>query len=73
QSKDQPTGHNNGSNSKYKSSGKSRQSKPQAKGVKMSAPPKDDDEQDATCGAYADNYGTNEFWICCDMCEKWFH
>ncbi|MCH88615.1 PHD finger protein ALFIN1-like, partial [Trifolium medium] len=83
QSKDQPTAHNNGSNSKYKSSGKSRQSEPQAKGVKMSAPPKeeddsgeeeeDDDEQGATCGACGDNYGTDEFWICCDMCEKWFH
>ncbi|GAU14772.1 hypothetical protein TSUD_204210 [Trifolium subterraneum] len=83
QSKDQPTAHNNGSNSKSKSSGKSRQSEPQAKGMKMSAPPKeeddsgeeedDDDEQGATCGACGDNYGTDEFWICCDMCERWFH
>ncbi|CAL5199650.1 unnamed protein product [Lathyrus oleraceus] len=78
--------HNNGSNSKFKSSGKSRQSESQTKGVKMSAPPKEeddsgeeddddeeDDEQGATCGACGDNYGTDEFWICCDMCERWFH
>lgn len=64
----------------------SHQSEPQAKGVKMSAPPppkeeddsgeeeeEEDDEQGATCGACGDNYGTDEFWICCDMCEKWFH
>ncbi|WVZ10538.1 hypothetical protein V8G54_015068 [Vigna mungo] len=64
-------------------SGKSRQSESQAKGMKMSAPPKEeddsgeeeeeDDEQGATCGACGDNYGTDEFWICCDMCERWFH
>ncbi|KAK7376413.1 hypothetical protein VNO78_34700 [Psophocarpus tetragonolobus] len=82
QSKDQPAAHNNGS--KCKSSGKSRQSESQAKGMKMSAPPKEedesgeeeedeDDEQGATCGACGDNYGTDEFWICCDMCERWFH
>ncbi|KAJ1696474.1 hypothetical protein LUZ63_004986 [Rhynchospora breviuscula] len=25
------------------------------------------------CGACGDSYGTNEFWICCDVCENWFH
>ncbi|XP_044489832.1 PHD finger protein ALFIN-LIKE 7 isoform X2 [Mangifera indica] len=69
---------------KSNSSGKvSRQPEHQAKAVKMSPPPKDeddsgeeeeeDDEQGATCGACGDNYGTDEFWICCDVCEKWFH
>ena len=34
----------------------------------------EDDEQGATlCGACGDNYGNDEFWICCDMCERWFH
>ncbi|XP_044461995.1 PHD finger protein Alfin1-like isoform X4 [Mangifera indica] len=75
------TTHNSGKSSK--SSGKSRQPEHQAKAVKMSSPPKDeddsgeeeeeDDEQGATCGACGDNYGTDEFWICCDVCEKWFH
>ncbi|KAE9602090.1 PHD finger protein Alfin1 [Lupinus albus] len=84
QSKDQPPSAALNNGSKYKSSGKSRQSESEAKGVKMSAPLKDDesgggggggedDEQGATCGACGDNYGTDEFWICCDMCERWFH
>ncbi|XP_041015097.1 PHD finger protein ALFIN-LIKE 7 [Juglans microcarpa x Juglans regia] len=78
--KDQSATHNS---SKSKSSGKpSRQSELQAKGVKMSPAPKEedesgeeeeDDEQGATCGACGDNYGTDEFWICCDVCERWFH
>lgn len=61
----------------------SRQSEPlQSKGVKMSPLPKEedesgeeeeDDEQGATCGACGDNYGADEFWICCDVCERWFH
>ncbi|XP_031254478.1 PHD finger protein ALFIN-LIKE 7-like isoform X2 [Pistacia vera] len=82
QPKDQSAAtHNSG---KSKSSGKvSRQPEHQNKAVKMSPPPKDeddsgeeeeeDDEQGATCGACGDNYGTDEFWICCDVCEKWFH
>ncbi|OAY46627.1 PHD finger protein ALFIN-LIKE 6 [Manihot esculenta] len=71
--------------SKSKSSGKmqSRQPEPQTKAVKMSQPPKEDDdsgeeededdEQGATCGACGESYGTDEFWICCDVCERWFH
>ncbi|KAL6180709.1 hypothetical protein ACLB2K_047369 [Fragaria x ananassa] len=72
--------------SKSKSSGKpSRQPEINpSKGVKMSPPAKEDeesgeeeeeedDEQGATCGACGDNYGTDEFWICCDVCERWFH
>ncbi|KAK4337782.1 hypothetical protein RND71_042269 [Anisodus tanguticus] len=73
--------HNN--SSKSKSSGKFRQSEPQHKGVKMSPRKEEDesgeeveekDEHGATlCGACGDNYGQDEFWICCDVCEKWFH
>lgn len=62
----------------------SRQTESQTKGVKMSTPPpkdddesgeeeEEDDEQGATCGACGDNYGADEFWICCDVCERWFH
>ncbi|XP_047957733.1 PHD finger protein ALFIN-LIKE 3-like [Salvia hispanica] len=45
--------------------------------------PKDDDEVldeededehgETLCGACGDNYASDEFWICCDICEKWFH
>jgi hypothetical protein len=36
----------------------------------------DDDEEehgDASCGACGESYANDEFWICCDICEKWFH
>ncbi|KAK4762099.1 hypothetical protein SAY87_029983 [Trapa incisa] len=81
QQKDQSGGQNN---SKSKSSSKMHhgQSENQLKAVKASPPPKyeeesgeeeDDDEQGATCGACGDNYANDEFWICCDICERWFH
>jgi len=25
------------------------------------------------CGACGESYGPDKFWICCDICEKWFH
>lgn len=34
----------------------------------------DDDEHGETlCGACGESYASDEFWICCDICEKWFH
>jgi len=57
-----------------------RQSESHTKASKMSPPPREDDEsgedeeddeQGAVCGACGDNY--DDFWICCDACEKWFH
>ncbi|OVA19152.1 zinc finger protein [Macleaya cordata] len=33
----------------------------------------EDDEQGATCGACGNSYASDEFWICCDVCEVWFH
>nr|XP_009408326.1 PREDICTED: PHD finger protein ALFIN-LIKE 8 isoform X1 [Musa acuminata subsp. malaccensis] len=75
------------SNSKNKSNSKtvqqSRPAEPQAKVSKM--PPKEDedsgaedeedeeDHENTLCGACGDNYANDEFWICCDVCEKWFH
>lgn len=32
-----------------------------------------DEHGETLCGACGDNYGTDEFWIGCDMCERWFH
>ncbi|KAL6964517.1 PHD finger protein ALFIN-LIKE 7 [Sarracenia purpurea var. burkii] len=82
QPKDQSGAHHN--STKSKSSGKTSRSDSQPKVVKMSPPPKEDDdsgeedeeddEQGATlCGACGDNYANDEFWICCDVCERWFH
>ncbi|KAA0036625.1 PHD finger protein ALFIN-LIKE 3-like isoform X1 [Cucumis melo var. makuwa] len=33
----------------------------------------EDKHNDTLCGACDENYALDEFWICCDICEKWFH
>lgn len=33
----------------------------------------EDDHGDTLCGACGENYASDEFWICCDICERWFH
>ncbi|KMZ68557.1 PHD finger protein ALFIN-LIKE 5 [Zostera marina] len=79
----------NGSSKNNKSGSKmqSRQSESHAKSSRMPSLPKDaeesaedeDDEEDeeehgnTLCGACGESYGTDEFWICCDICERWFH
>lgn len=32
-----------------------------------------DDHGDTLCGACGESYSNDEFWICCDICETWFH
>ncbi|XP_026398773.1 PHD finger protein ALFIN-LIKE 4-like isoform X2 [Papaver somniferum] len=72
----------NHSSNKSKPVPKMRMADPPAKYSKP-APPKedieeeDDDEEDehgdTLCGACGENYASDEFWICCDICEVWFH
>lgn len=74
---------NNSSKSKFTSKiAQPRQPESQYKGVKLPAKEDDEsgeeeeeeDEQGGTlCGACGENYANDEFWICCDICEKWFH
>lgn len=33
----------------------------------------EDEHGETLCGACGENYASDEFWICCDICEKWFH
>ncbi|MCO5606593.1 hypothetical protein L7F22_060781 [Adiantum nelumboides] len=34
----------------------------------------EEEEHESTlCGMCNENYGPDEFWICCDICERWFH
>lgn len=33
----------------------------------------DDEHENTLCGKCGDNYAPHEFWICCDICEQWFH
>ncbi|KAG8380127.1 hypothetical protein BUALT_Bualt07G0161300 [Buddleja alternifolia] len=76
----------NHSSNKPKSNSKSRTSetpgkfsKPQPKdeeeGLDDEEEEEDEDDEhgDTLCGACGDNYASDEFWICCDICEKWFH
>ncbi|KAJ8618750.1 hypothetical protein MRB53_014936 [Persea americana] len=72
---------NSSSKSKSSSKTQAKHSESNVKAPKMQ-PPKDeeeggeeeDDEQGQTlCGACGENYSDDEFWICCDICERWFH
>ncbi|CAN8272696.1 unnamed protein product [Cochlearia groenlandica] len=31
------------------------------------------DDEEQSCGVCEDKYMKDEFWISCDVCEKWFH
>lgn len=33
----------------------------------------EEDHGSTLCGACGESYANDEFWICCDVCEKWFH
>ncbi|KAD4889377.1 hypothetical protein E3N88_21450 [Mikania micrantha] len=79
----------NHSSTKSKSNSKMRDSESQGKYLNQQQPAMnydeeglddddgggdDDDENGETlCGACGANYSSDEFWICCDICEKWFH
>ncbi|CAI0438465.1 unnamed protein product [Linum tenue] len=54
-------------------SGTGKQPKDQSDDDESGEDEEEDDEQGATCGACGESYGTDEFWICCDVCERWFH
>jgi hypothetical protein len=33
----------------------------------------EDEHSETLCGTCGGNYSQDEFWICCDICERWFH
>ncbi|MBA0622348.1 hypothetical protein Godav_007901, partial [Gossypium davidsonii] len=33
----------------------------------------EEEHGETLCGACGESDGADEFWICCDICEKWFH
>ncbi|KAJ8646928.1 hypothetical protein MRB53_008676 [Persea americana] len=82
QVKDKSSATNHSSN-KSKQNSKVRGSESQAKYSKVTQPPKDEEEGleeedeeehgETLCGACSETYAADEFWICCDICEKWFH
>ncbi|KAL9270781.1 PHD finger protein ALFIN-LIKE 3-like protein [Drosera capensis] len=58
------------SNSKNGKETKVAQAKDEEDGVEEE---EEDEHGDTLCGACGENYAADEFWICCDVCEKWFH
>lgn len=58
-------------------SSKPIQAKDEEEGLEEEEEDEEDEDEDehgeTLCGACGDNYASDEFWICCDMCEKWFH
>ncbi|KAK9726921.1 hypothetical protein RND81_05G245900 [Saponaria officinalis] len=49
---------------------------PQPKEEEEGLEEEEEDEEDAgetLCGACGESYTSGEFWICCDICEIWFH
>ncbi|XP_041018638.1 PHD finger protein ALFIN-LIKE 3-like isoform X4 [Juglans microcarpa x Juglans regia] len=82
QVKEKPSVPNHGSN-KSKTNPKMRAAESQGKDSRASQVKDEDevvdeeDEEDehgeTLCGACGENYASDEFWICCDICEKWFH
>jgi len=70
------------SNKSNKTGSKPRQSEPNSRAPKL-PPPKEEEESEGEdgepqedhestlCGACGQSY--DDFWICCDLCEKWFH
>lgn len=77
QVKDKSSITNNSSNKSKSNSKMGKSSKTQPKEEEEGADDEadeDDEEQGETlCGACGENYSSDEFWICCDICERWFH
>ncbi|GFZ04290.1 alfin-like 5 [Actinidia rufa] len=79
QQKDKSSVSNHSSN---KSKPNSKAPESEAQGKLPKSQPKDeeglegedeDEHGETLCGACGENYASDEFWICCDICEKWFH
>ena len=60
----------------------SKQTNSNSKPVKPAHPKEEEDsgredaeeeDQAYLCGSCGESYANGEFWICCDVCEKWFH
>ncbi|KAL8109558.1 PHD finger protein ALFIN-LIKE 6-like [Apium graveolens] len=84
--REQPKDATRSNGNKNKSNGSASRISEPTKAAKLTPPPieeegesdgdedeAEEDEQGTTCGACGDDYAANEFWICCDVCERWFH
>ncbi|KAM3394907.1 PHD finger protein ALFIN-LIKE 4 isoform X1 [Capsicum galapagoense] len=71
--KDKSTISNHSSNKSKSNSKAGKYSKPQVNDEDDGFDEEDDEHGDTLCGACGENYASDEFWICCDICERWFH
>ncbi|CAI9100669.1 OLC1v1037817C1 [Oldenlandia corymbosa var. corymbosa] len=65
----------NHSSNKSKSNSKSKYSKVEEKDEDegVGEGEEEDEHGETLCGACGEHYAADEFWICCDACERWFH
>nr|XP_016479622.1 PREDICTED: PHD finger protein ALFIN-LIKE 4-like [Nicotiana tabacum] len=64
----------NHSSTKSKSNSKvGKYSKVEVKDEDDGLDEEEEEHGDTLCGACGENYASDEFWICCDICERWFH
>ncbi|GMH03787.1 hypothetical protein Nepgr_005626 [Nepenthes gracilis] len=63
------------SNSKGRSESQGKHSKTPQPRDDADVVGEDEEEEhgETLCGACGENYASDEFWICCDICETWFH
>ncbi|CAN8277205.1 unnamed protein product [Cochlearia groenlandica] len=88
QSKDKSSLSNNSSNRSKSNTKRGSESRPKftkaepeeeeaEEGVEEEEEEDGDEEEEqggeTLCGACGESYAANEFWICCDLCENWFH
>ncbi|XP_016514306.1 PHD finger protein ALFIN-LIKE 4-like [Nicotiana tabacum] len=74
QVKDRSTISNHSSNKSKSNSKAGKYSKAHVKDEDDGLDEEEDEEHgDTLCGACGENYASDEFWICCDICERWFH
>ncbi|XP_009784316.1 PHD finger protein ALFIN-LIKE 4 [Nicotiana sylvestris] len=74
QVKDRSTISNHSSNKSKSNSKAGKYSKAHVKDEDDRLDEEEDEEHgDTLCGACGENYASDEFWICCDICERWFH
>ncbi|CAN6478298.1 unnamed protein product [Victoria cruziana] len=71
----------NGSNKSSKPNAKMQQRLPESQATyskevqqkEVGEELEEEDHEDTLCGACGESYAADEFWICCDICERWFH
>ncbi|CAN4096752.1 unnamed protein product [Withania somnifera] len=73
QVKDRSSVSNHSSNKSKSNSKVGKYTKVEVKDEEDGLDEKEEEHGNTLCGACGENYASDEFWICCDLCERWFH